>query len=311
MNPGRLFRELLSRIRGLATLSGDLEEAKILAGNILVRQLKAAPVPADLRDVEFKVFSQFGEDGLIQYLAHRTAIRTAERCFVEFGVEDYREANTRFLLLNDNWKGLVIDSDPRNIRNIKSSRIYWRHDLTAVCEFIDVDNINSLITAAGLSGDIGLLSVDIDGNDYWVWKSISCINPVLVIVEYNSVFGPERAVSVPYNRGFRRGTAHFSHLYWGCSIKALESLGRTKGYALVGSNSAGNNAFFVRRDRLSGLRELTASEAHVESRFRESRDRRGALTFLSGKERLQAIRELPVADLEKNETTQIATLYQC
>lgn len=311
MTPVRLLRELVGRLRALATLPRDVEEAKILAANVLVRQMKSAAPPAQLREAEFSVFSQFGEDGIIQYLVHRTHIAPHERSFVEFGVEDYREANTRFLLLNDNWKGIVMDADRRNIASVQSSRAYWRHDLTALCAFIDAENIDGLIAAGGARGDIGLLSIDLDGNDYWVWKSVSSVNPVIVVVEYNGVFGPDRAVTVPYERTFRRASAHYSHLYWGCSLKALELLGAEKGYALVGSNSAGNNAFFVRRDRLSGLRALTAPEAYVESRFRESRDRKGALTFLSGRERLRAIRELPIVDLEKGETTQIASLYGC
>jgi hypothetical protein len=306
-----LAQKLLSRLRDLLALGNAVSDTKVLSARILTNQLLAAGVLDDLQRAEFKVFSQFGEDGIIQYLVHVTRISPAERRFVEFGVESYQESNTRLLVLKDNWTGLVIDGDRRNIRQIKNDRIYWRHQLQASCAFIDAENINQLINAGGVVGDIGLLSIDIDGNDYWVWKSISGINPVLVVIEYNSVFGPDHAVSVPYDRAFRRGDAHFSHLYWGCSIKALEALGRSKGYALVGSNSAGNNAFFVRRDRLSALRALTAAEAYVESKFRESRDRRGKLTFLSGRERLSAIRELPVVDLEKNEARQIASLYRC
>jgi hypothetical protein len=273
-----MVTKLLSRLRSLLALGHEISDAKVLSAQILIPQLLAAGILDDLQRAEFKVFSQFGEDGIIQYLVHATRIAPVERRFVEFGVETYQEANTRLLVLKDNWAGLVIDGDPRNIRYIHNDRIYWRHQLQASCAFINAENIDPLISAGGMAGDIGLLSIDIDGNDYWVWKSISSVNPVLVVIEYNSVFGPDHAVSIPYDPAFRRGAAHFSHLYWGCSLKALEALGRSKGYALVGSNGAGNNAFFVRRDRLSGRRVLTAAQAYVDSKFRESRDRSGALS---------------------------------
>jgi len=302
---------MLARAKKLLTLKDDVADAKILSARILINQLKNSPPLDDLRRAEFKVFSQFGDDGIIQYLVQKMRLSQAEHCFIEFGVENYEESNTRFLLVNDNWKGLVIDAESKNVRHIMNDRIYWRHDLTALCAFITAENIDDLISSTGFGGEIGLLSIDIDGNDYWIWERMHCVNPVLVVVEYNSAFGSQHAVTVPYDPAFQRSAAHFSHLYWGCSIGALEMLARRKGYALVGSNSAGNNAYFVRRDRLSDLRELSASEAYVESRFRESRNRRGALTFLSGEHRLHTIRDMAVFDLRRNEKLQIRALYRC
>lgn len=305
----RLWNTLLGRGKKLFSLPEQVAEGKILSARLLINQLRASSLLEDIRQAEFKVFSQFGDDGIIQYLVHRTGISAIERRFVEFGVENYEESNTRFLLVNDNWDGLVIDGDPQNVRHIRNDRIYWRHNLIALCAFIDADNIDDLIASSGFSGDIGLLSIDIDGNDYWVWERINCTRPVIVVVEYNSVFGCEHAVSVPYDRAFQRASAHYSHLYWGCSIKALEWLAKKKGYALVGSNGAGNNAYFVRRDRLSGIRELTAQEAYVESRFRESRTLSGELTFLSGRQRLETIKGLPVFYLDRQATVTIKELY--
>jgi hypothetical protein len=224
-------------------------------------------------------------------------------------VESYIEANTRFLLMNDNWRGLVIDGDPSNIEAIKSSSIYWRHDLTAKSAFIDRDNINGLINDSGFSGEIGLLSIDIDGNDYWVWERIESVTPIIVVVEYNSVFGPDHAVTIPYSPTFRRAQAHYSHLYWGCSLRALELLGRRKGYGLVGCNSAGNNAFFVRLDCLNGQPALTARQAYVESRFRESRARDGRLNYISGDERRRAIADLELVDVERNQNIHVRELF--
>lgn len=310
MTATRLWNMILGYAKRLLLLPDQVAETKTLVSRLLINQMKASAPFDDIRQAEFKVFSQFGDDGIIQYLIHHVGINAGERCFVEFGVESYEESNTRFLLINDNWKGLVIDGDPRNVRYIRNDRIYWRHDLTALCAFIDANNIDDLITSAGFSGDLGLLSIDIDGNDYWVWRRIECVNPVIVVAEYNSVFGCRHAVTVPYDPAFRRNVAHHSNLYWGCSIKALERLANGKGYALVGSNSAGNNAYFVRRDRLGLLRELTAEEAYVESRFRESRGRDDRLTHLSGRARLEAIRDLPVHDVERNMVTPLSEFAQ-
>ena len=294
----------------LLELPDRVAEAKVLAARALIAQLRAGGGVENLHQAEFKVFSQFGDDGIIQDLVQRTAIRPGECRFIEFGVENYEESNTRFLLVNDNWSGLVIDSDARYVRCIEDDPLFWRHDLTALCAFVDADNIDRLIATAGFGGETGLLSIDMDGNDYWVWQRIECVKPVIVVVEYNSLFGPEHAVSIPYDPAFRRQAAHSSNLYWGCSLAALALLAGKKGYALVGSNSAGNNAYFVRRDRLSGLLELAPGEAYVEAKFRESRDATGRLTFLSGLSRLAAIRDMPLQDVTSGERVRIADLYR-
>ncbi|MDA9519248.1 NADH dehydrogenase [Bradyrhizobium sp. CCBAU 11434] len=297
-----------SRVRGLLALPRQIEDGKLLAAKTLSLQLASQGTIDDIRGSEFKVFSQFGEDGIIQYLIRQARIPAHCRSFIEFGVESYDEANTRFLLVNNNWRGLIIDGDLSNVRRVRSSSIYWRHNLVAVDAFVDVDNINGIFSENGFVGEIGLLSVDIDGNDYWVWDKIEVVNPMIVVAEYNSVFGPRHAVTVPYNKTFVRSRAHSSNLYWGASLGALVQLGERKGYAFVGSNSAGNNAFFVRRDCLNGQRVLTAAEGYVESQFRESRDEAGRLTFLSGAARLREIGNMLVYDVEHDSLVKLGDL---
>jgi hypothetical protein len=284
-------------------VEGDIIDQKMLQAKLLIYDLERrinSQAPLDLRDAEFKVFSQFGEDGIIQYLIRRAAIAPESRVFVEFGVETYVEANTRFLLMNDNWRGLVMDGGAANISALKRSDVFWKHDLTAKAAFIDRDNINDLVASGAVPRDIGLLSIDIDGNDYWVWERISVIDPMIVVIEYNSLFGAEKALTIPYDPEFVRGAAHYSHLYWGCSLRALELLGKRKGYALVGSNSAGNNAFFLRRDCLNGQAELTAKQAYVRTAIRDSRDREGRLNYLSFADRQREIADKPVWDVEQD-----------
>ena len=294
--------------RQFASSLRQIENLMILQGRTLALQ-NADRAPLDrLQDAEFKVFSQYGEDGILQHLIRETGIDRGEQTFVEFGVQDYLESNTRFLLQGDHWRGLIIDGSREYMEGVRRSDIYWRNDLTAIAAWIDRDNINSLIGDSGFTGNIGILSVDIDGNDYWIWEKIDVVNPVIVVAEWNSVFGPNHAVSIPYAREFDRATAHYSCLYWGASMRAFEELGARKGYALVGSNRVGNNIFFVRRDRLGRLKPLTTREAYVESRFRDSRDRQGNLNFLGGSRRYEEIKHLPVVDINSGQVTTLNDL---
>ncbi|MFQ3679216.1 MAG: hypothetical protein SNJ60_01725 [Pseudanabaenaceae cyanobacterium] len=269
-------------------------------GRIESRQLqsreKQGYVAQSLGDWEFQVFSQSGQDGIIQHLIRN--VKIPHTTFVEFGVQNYCEANTRFLLLNNNWSGLVMDGDEGNIEFIRRDSIYWRHDLQADCCFITAENINEILRDRGFVGDIGLLSIDIDGNDYWVWQALEIIRPAIVICEYNFRFGSERAVVVPYDPGFVRGKAHFSWIYYGASLPALCHLAHRKGYMFVGCNTFGNDAFFVRRDlAMPSLRELTPREGYVAGKFREMRNERGEVPGFPLAEELRILQDLPLIDI--------------
>lgn len=295
----RFLRGLL----GLDLLQRGVDEAKVLAARAVLEARRARPPVRDLEQAELQVFSQFGDDGIIQHLIHQADVR--RDTFVELGVSDYREANTRFLLVNDNWRGMVVDCGAAEVRTIEADAIHWRHDLVVVQAMVEPDGVNELLRARGFTGELGLLSIDIDGNDYFVWEALDVVEPTLVVVEYNALLGRERPLVVPYQRGFERGKAHFSHLYWGASLPALCHLAARKGYAFVGSNQAGNNAHFVRRDRLRDLPEVSCREGWRESRFRESRDERGRLSFLRGRERQAVLAGLPLLDVETGELLRV------
>ncbi|WP_291271240.1 hypothetical protein [Geothrix sp.] len=276
-----------------------------LAGGTEARRVAALPPRTPLSETEFKVYSQFGDDGIIQYLiAHLPVIPT----FVEFGVEDYTEANTRFLLAHSQWRGLILDGRPDLDAVVAAQGLPMLYDLQVRSAFITAENINDLILGAGFSGEIGLLSVDIDGNDYWVWKAITCIQPQIVVAEYNAVFGPDRAVTVPYSPAFDRRQAHHSYLYFGASLRALCQLAEEKGYAFVGCNEAGNNAYFVRKDLSDPFLVVSPEAGFMDSRFRESRDTQGHMNRLAGPARLEAIAHLPVVDLESGQTLPLRDL---
>ena len=271
----------------------NADKQRLLIGQQLAWRVRDLESINTFIDVEFSVFSQFGDDGIIQWLTHR--IPGLNDNFVEFGVGDYREANTRFLLLNNNWRGLVMDSSNMNVNAIRRDEISWRHDLRSKCAFITAENIDQLLLDDGFEGEIGLLHIDIDGNDYWVWHRLTAVRPAIAIIEYNSVFGAERAITVPYDPKFSRG-GRISNLYFGASLLALCDLAHSKGYDFVGSNSAGNNAYFVRSDLDHGLKPLSAADGYVISRFAESRDNRGRLTYLRGEERLASLNGLTVVN---------------
>ena len=294
------IRRVYDRFNALSERMTRIQEA---LGRIEMRQVAKV---GDADRAEFRVFSQWGEDGIIQYLLEHVPIERP--IFVEFGVENYVESNTRFLLTNNRWSGLVIDGSTENIDYIKRDTIYWATNLKAEHSFITRENINELLSRNGATGDIGLLSVDIDGNDYWVWQAIDVVSPRIVVCEYSSQFGPTAQVTTPYSADFVRGSAHFSKIYYGASISALTGLAKRKGYSLVASNSAGNNVFFVRDDLLGDLKVLTPQQAYRRAQFREFHDEQGRLTFDDFETRLRKISHLPLHDLTTGRTVPMAEI---
>jgi hypothetical protein len=142
-----------------------------------------------------------------------------------------------------------------------------------------------------------------------VLESLGHLRPAILIVEYNAVFGASRAVTVPYDPHFVRSQAHHSNVYYGASLAAFAHLASSRGYALVGVNGAGSNAFFVRRELLRGrVRETSLAECYRDSTFRESRDETGRLTFASGAARRIPIAHLPLVDVVTGERLTVGDL---
>ena len=291
----KIFNTLNSVSESNKKTKKELEELKLLMGKSLIQNLKNA---SSLQEAEFKVFSQWGDDGIIQFLINN--INITSPYFVEFGVENYLESNTRFLLINNNWSGLIMDGSASHMDFVKADSIYWRHDLTAKQAFVTAENINQLLDSENVPDKIGILHIDIDGNDYWVWKSINRVMADIVIVEYNSLFGPDRSITIPYKADFYRTNAHYSNLFYGSSLLSLVDLAKEKGYAFVGCNSAGNNAYFVKNEKLGNLKSISAAEGFVLSKFKESRDENGVLTFLRDNERNKCIQNMEVYNTRTN-----------
>ena len=194
---------------------------------------------------EFQTCSQNGEDGIIAELFRR--IGTTNKTFVEFGVEGGIENNT-VNLLRDGWSGLWIEGSERWVNSINRTHadVITSRRLTVLCSMVDAENIESLLSTGKVPQEIDLLSIDIDGNDWYVWRAIRAVNPRVVIVEYNSHFNATEDVIVEY----RPTSGWDGTFYFGASLAAFDALARTKGYSLVGCDFTGTNAFFVRDDLL-------------------------------------------------------------
>jgi hypothetical protein len=295
-SPKAVVDEFKRAFQSIWRIGERIEEVKINQGLIL-SALNESRKSTNLADYEFKVFSQWGEDGIIQYLSR--AIELRHKTFIEFGVESFMEANCRFLLMKDNWSGYVIDGSSSNIGKLKNSYFYWKYQIDAVNAFVTKDNINDLLAKSRFEEDLGILSIDIDGNDYFILDAINAVRPRILICEYNAIFGATRRISVPYDPNFLRTRKHYSNLYWGASLSAITFLANKKGYSLVGTNSSGCNAFFVRNDLLNEkVKVMTAEQAFLPSNIRQSRDKRGNLSYLAGGDRLKEIRGLAVVNVE-------------
>ena len=260
----------------------------------------------DLSDVEFQVFSQWGEDGIIDWLISK--FPKIPKNFLEIGTQDYKESNTRFLLINKNWNGYLIEANKKDVDKIKSQRIYWQHNLKIKNKFITKSNINNVVKELKVPKKLGLLSLDIDGIDYWIIKKLFILKPSIIICEYNSLFGSNKSVTVPYKKHFFRSKEHYSNLYYGASISAFKNLMKVNNYSLIGTNSAGNNAFFLKKDLWKKIDKLVTKKKIFSSKFRESRNSSGNLTFLDKKKSISLIKKKFIIDLKSNTKKRIAEI---
>jgi hypothetical protein len=187
---------------------------------------------ANLAVAEKRIYSQNGEDGVIEAIFG--LIGVTNRYFVEFGVQDATECNTANLLWQG-WKGLMMDLKGTS-RNLGAC---------VQREFITAENVNELFAKYGVPPAFDYLSIDIDGNDYWVWRALM-YRPRVVTIEYNAHVSPDLRRAIAYDPHFRWNGSD----YFGASLRALADLGSRKGYELVHCERTGTNAFFVARSEL-------------------------------------------------------------
>jgi hypothetical protein len=194
--------------------------------------------------------------------------------FIEIGSNDGVNSNCANLFFNFGWYGLFVDYDYWSIK--RGQRFYskypnpWQHKPKFAQAKITRENINEIITQNGLSGEIGLLSIDIDGNDYWIWDALSIVEPMVVVIETHNEFGLNDIV-VPYDPEMKLAKKH--PLYHGASPLAMVKLANRKGYRLVGANQLGFNFIFVKNGLAKEIPEVNVESVLTHPSVLESQKR--------------------------------------
>lgn len=236
---------------------------KVMIDDYIQRNLfenKKYQIPKKLNRHEHQVYSQNGEDGIIEEILNR--IGTTNRYFVEFGVGDGLENNTAYLLTQD-WAGYWIDGNPQYVKYIQE-KFRWmveKKSLIVKRAIVTAAEIENIFREGSVPEEFDVLSIDIDGNDYWIWKAIQGYHPRVVVIEYNALY----PAHLQWIQKYDAGRKWDSTSYFGVSLKSLELLGVKKGYKLVGCNFTGVNAFFVRKDLVGDkFHEPFTAENHYE-----------------------------------------------
>jgi tetratricopeptide (TPR) repeat protein len=225
--------------------------------NGVARRLDKSVPLAPVNIAERKILSQNGEDGIILRLFSEIGFES--RRFVEIGFHP-REANCLAIALLEGLSGSFIDGDSMVCAQARLRfQSILRPDLSVINQFLNTTNINGVIRATKMDGAIEILSIDIDGNDYWIWDAIECVTPRVVIIEMNVHAGPSLSITMPYRADFIWQKNAIS----GASLRALTKLGSKKGYSLIGCNATGVNAFFLRSNiKSTSFPPLTIEEAY-------------------------------------------------
>ena len=239
-----------------------------IQSELLVHSILANPKYNDnlrLDKYGFKGNSQFDEDGMIQEIFKRISV--THKTFIEFGAGGAECENNSIYLLKKGWKGLWIEGnkDKCNLLKQKFNGPLSDKRITIVNTIINKTNVNTIFKNNGFTGEIDLLSVDVDGNDYWIWKAINIVNPRVVIMEYNAKYAPPMEWIMAYNENHKFDKTD----YMGVSIASLVKLGNKKGYKLVGCTLSGANAFFVRNDLIGDkfCKPFTAENHYHPARY--------------------------------------------
>lgn len=239
-HPAEKVRRMLRDVR----IRGD-----VLYQNLDTLAQRHGGASVGLTRFELKVFSQNGEDGVIAEVLRR--IGTTTRTFVEFGIGTGIEGNCVYLADVLGWSGLFIEGSEEFHGRLTAK--YAANDAVDTARHIvTAENINEILVASLPTTSIDVLSIDIDGNDYWVWKAVDAVDARVVIIEYNGSIDPRLALVQPYQPDVGWDATSF----FGASLTALIELGREKGYTFVHSELTGNNAFFVKDELAQAFSDL-------------------------------------------------------
>lgn len=278
MNAVGFLLNFIRKLRGAASPGPEVVlrcNDNVVSQKILMRLYRSgqSEYRSSFREAGFGLYSQHDEDGILLYIFSLIGVVTYRS--VEICAGDGIECNTANLILNHRWSGLLVDGSASNVE--KATRFYRSKAETRIWPptikqaWLTRDNVNDVVEKSGFFGEIDLLSIDVDGVDYWLWQGLSTVTPRVVVLEYNHLLGPEVSVTVPYRDDFVAEFSEHGSDYAGASLQAFIKLARTKGYRFVGTNTIGTNAFFVRNDISADL----LPEANVADAFTHPRARFG------------------------------------
>ncbi len=264
-----------------------------------------------LEEVNFKVFSQNGEDGIVDYLLNRLNIIKPK--FIEIGVGDFSECNTRYIYKKNYPKGLIIDIEKNFQSKVSKIEDIWKGGLIVIEDEINTENINSIIEQNGFSNNVDLFSLDIDGVDYWIIESLPKNFSKIAVAEYNPYFGSEHQITVPNISKFNRTKYHYSNLCFGCSLSALIKVMESKNMKFVGSNNFKNNAFFINNDFINKLNIIFPDTKKLgnftDANFLESRDKNYKKNYIQTENILKEIQSCKVINLKNNSSVLLKDLF--
>ena len=251
-----------------------------------------------LFEVDYKIFSQNGEDGILDYILYQLGIQKPK--FLEIGVGDYSECNTRFIFERCSSKGTIIDSLDNLDEKVKKNVLLWKGELNIINKSINSENILKILNENDTLNQLDLFSLDIDGIDYWILEKMPQNFSKIAVLEYNPLFGAELEITVP----------NIDNFSIGMSLKAAINLMDKKNFYFIGTNLFRNNAFFVSKDFIKEkfFKDLEVNDIYnsTDANFTESRDENGNLNYLKSKKRIEKILDCEVVDLS-NDKNKIVT----
>ena len=270
-----MFLKILNKLFNSEISKKDIEIKSLYGKNIILNKRKNYSKYKSINEAEEKIFSQNGEDGILDFILEKTKI--SEPRFVEIGVEDYIESNTRLIYEIRNAEGLIIDQKIDQ-KKLSKNLDLWKGRLKTLEANVNSENINDLLNKKGFDKNIDIFSIDIDGIDYWVLEKLPEKFSKICVAEYNPLFGHIHKITVPNKNNFNRTNYHYSNLCWGTSIKALIDLMEYKKFIFLGTNKFKNNAFFVSNEYYEIFKEIKPNDnnlnVYVDHKFMESRNKK-------------------------------------
>ena len=254
---------------------------RIIVNQYLDQKNRGVVPYRSIRESGFRVYSEFEEDGIILYILSMIGFGT--RRVVEIGCGFGKECMATNLILNHGFEGFLFDGSAENVKKANEffagKRDCHLHAPTVTQAWITAESVNDLLVESGCAGEVDVLSIDIDGNDYWVWKAIEAINPRLIVFETHDIIPQTESLTIPYTPDFYAWDKPGAEVdFRGVSLLAIKKLCAARGYRLIGSHQYGFNAFFLRNDEgLDWFPEVSIGEVHDNPHTRRGQKTRWPL----------------------------------